>query len=121
MVSECMAPSMFANILHVMHLRYMKTNVIISPPHPQQLVLIWHYNSLRNTCILSNIYRDGVHISISYEFDIDLSVTFLTFQTRSWPLCQCDYPLRNTWMLLKLNLRTFCTLASHVSLILTML
>ncbi len=42
MVSECMAPSMFANILHVMRLRkavHMNTNVINSAPQPQHLVI----------------------------------------------------------------------------------
>ncbi len=42
MVSECMASSMFANILHVMRLRqavHMNTSVINSIPQPQHLVI----------------------------------------------------------------------------------
>ncbi len=41
---------------------------------------------LRNIWILSKPYKDVPHINISDEYNVDRSVTFTTFQTRSGQL-----------------------------------
>ncbi len=40
-------------------------------------------HTLRNTWIFSKLYSDIFHINISDDFNVDLGVTFVTFQTRS--------------------------------------